>query len=280
MRVPKISYFICTTPRSGSTLLSEGLGGTGLAGHTTEWFFMLRDRGPDELRGIEDGGEYMKAFLAIENLEWLSDAFFRRYIDLCTDANGIFGVKMFWSEITALERVLRRTYSENTASTAALLDRLFPNLQYIYLERENVTRQAVSLVMARQTKSWSTRIKAEGTASFDFDLIWQMRSDLLTRAEQWRTFFEDNGIEPLRITYDQVVSDYPGAIRAVLDFLGIAIPIGFKLDQPATGVQGTSLNREWAERFDAELEARGPVAEPWAGPGSISGGTRTIPWPK
>lgn len=212
----------------------------------------------------------MKAFLARENLQWLSPAFFARYLELCTDGNGVFGAKMFWTEMETLERGLRQAYGDQTAPSGALLNRLFPNLRYVYLERQDIARQAVSLVIASQTKSWNTRNEVEGAPAYDFDAIYQVRSDLLKRAERWRAFFEENGIEPLRLAYEQVAADYEGALASVLDFLGIAIPAGFTFDQPEIGVQGTSLNREWAERFDAELEARGPFADPGAGSVSVS----------
>jgi LPS sulfotransferase NodH len=36
--VPRMSYLICATPRGGSTLLSDALGGTGIAGLPEEHF--------------------------------------------------------------------------------------------------------------------------------------------------------------------------------------------------------------------------------------------------
>src|SRR3712207_7962398 len=40
--LPEKTYFVCTTPRSGSTLLCETLGLTGLAGRPKEYFEALR----------------------------------------------------------------------------------------------------------------------------------------------------------------------------------------------------------------------------------------------
>ena len=40
-----VSYLVCATPRSGSTLLCEGLKATGVAGRPEEYFEALRQTG-------------------------------------------------------------------------------------------------------------------------------------------------------------------------------------------------------------------------------------------
>ncbi|MBA2345033.1 MAG: hypothetical protein H0V83_08120, partial [Rubrobacter sp.] len=42
---PKLSYLICATPRSGSTLLCEALGNTGISGRPAEHFEVLLETG-------------------------------------------------------------------------------------------------------------------------------------------------------------------------------------------------------------------------------------------
>ncbi len=42
---PMLSYLVCATPRSGSTLLCKLLGQTGVAGHPEEYFEALRHSG-------------------------------------------------------------------------------------------------------------------------------------------------------------------------------------------------------------------------------------------
>jgi hypothetical protein len=43
-RSPTATYIICTNPRSGSWLLSEGLASTSLAGNPREWFNTLEEQ--------------------------------------------------------------------------------------------------------------------------------------------------------------------------------------------------------------------------------------------
>src|SRR4028119_1183918 len=43
--IPMMSYLICATPRSGSTLLCDALGRTGIAGRPAEHFEVLLETG-------------------------------------------------------------------------------------------------------------------------------------------------------------------------------------------------------------------------------------------
>jgi LPS sulfotransferase NodH len=55
---PRVSYLVCATPRSGSTLLCEALSGTGLAGRPAEYFEAMYDTGlprrPTDMRARLD----------------------------------------------------------------------------------------------------------------------------------------------------------------------------------------------------------------------------------
>jgi trehalose 2-sulfotransferase len=58
-----VSYLVCATPRSGSTLLCEGLKATGVAGRPEEYFEAVpttgRPRAPvDYLAGLADAEAY------------------------------------------------------------------------------------------------------------------------------------------------------------------------------------------------------------------------------
>src|SRR5215218_666735 len=58
---PRLTYFVCATPRSGSTLLCKSLAATGVAGKPEEYFERLRHSGlPREPReyfnGVENRG--------------------------------------------------------------------------------------------------------------------------------------------------------------------------------------------------------------------------------
>src|SRR5271156_5534546 len=79
-----ITYIICTSPRSGSWLLSEGLASTSLAGNPREWF-----------HGAQEQEERARWRLAHS-----TDLTFARYLEhvrsRATSPNGICGVKLHY----------------------------------------------------------------------------------------------------------------------------------------------------------------------------------------
>src|SRR5690242_6715310 len=79
-----VTYIICTTPRSGSWLLSEGLASTSLAGNPREWFNVIEER----------------RYRAQWRMEHSTDLSFEQYLRLATEEsttrNGISGIKLHY----------------------------------------------------------------------------------------------------------------------------------------------------------------------------------------
>ena len=75
-----------------------------------------------------------------------------------------------------------------------------------------------------------------------------MRQPATTQA--WNTWFTQNSIDPLRITYEALDNDPEAIVRSVLDFIGVA-SARITTDAPTIRMaDATSL--AWAERFKAE----------------------------
>src|SRR5438045_4129167 len=84
-----LSYMICATPRSGSSLLCELLAGSGAAGAPEEYFGPLRMAGLQEEWGVAALDRYVAELRA------------RR-----SGANGVFGFKTHFTQLRgALGRV-------------------------------------------------------------------------------------------------------------------------------------------------------------------------------
>ena len=66
---------------------------------------------------------------------------------------------------------------------------------------------------------------------------------------KWDAWFAKQGIVPFAVTYEQLVADYSGTVRAVLALLGESVD---EVPPPRIQRQGSSLNTEWAERFRNE----------------------------
>jgi trehalose 2-sulfotransferase len=133
---PKQSYFICASPRCGSTLLSEALEMTNLAGHPKEYF------------------TYEHESYWIEKLEIASyDSYIDKIIKVGTTPNGVFGAKLFWFQTAHLAEKLKRLnlFQEKDDNT---LTEIFPNLRYIWIDRDDKLRQAISYYKAIHTRVW------------------------------------------------------------------------------------------------------------------------------
>jgi len=79
MPKPHTSYIVCSTPRSGSTLLCETLDRTKLAGLPREYFFPYLEPGQMAEWGVTTFPDY-----------------FERVLVEGTTPNGVFGVKIMW----------------------------------------------------------------------------------------------------------------------------------------------------------------------------------------
>src|SRR5215210_6559319 len=100
---PRMSYLVCATPRSGSTLLCELLASTGIAGRPAEYFEDLRATGlPRQAR------EYFGGYddPVVEHLPLLLpgapeapghfEAHLGQVVREGTTPNGVFAAKLMW----------------------------------------------------------------------------------------------------------------------------------------------------------------------------------------
>jgi len=126
--------------------------------------------------------------------------------------------------------------------------------KFVHLSRTDVLKQAISGVIAVQTQSWkSSRAPAKSLTDDDFDAVEISRTmeDCMVHNERWKNIFELFGIQPLRITYEELAADPPDVSAAVADFLGLDGP-PIKDRRFATAplqVQSNDLNARWEERF-------------------------------
>jgi LPS sulfotransferase NodH len=173
---PVLSYLICATPRSGSTLLCAALDETGIAGHPEEHFEVLLETGrprqprdyfqrsndpevwalldESEFRDVlgEYGGRYSE-HPACRDPSWRPPEFERlREWALCkgTTGNGVLGTKIMWAYFRDFVRLSRRTCAPDVRPCEVPAS-VLPNLRrFVWMRRRDTTRQAVSLWKARR----------------------------------------------------------------------------------------------------------------------------------
>lgn len=242
LRHPLRCYVVCTIPRSGSNLLTDGLRATRRAGRPKQFFLQkFESRFAAEL-GLDPAADYPRYVRGIVNTK--------------TSPNGVFGFKlMSWYLDVFLARV-RDTHAFGNSATddLALLQNAFPRLSFIYIIRRHKLRQALSTARALQTGLWKVQEgkRTVGEPQFDAELIEQSLQEAERQEKIWEDFFQQIGVRPLQIEYERLCQDYEGTIRGVLDFLRISLPRGARIGPPATVRQADEISRMWEERFLSE----------------------------
>jgi LPS sulfotransferase NodH len=228
------AYAICSTQRSGSWLLCRQLVNAGI-GVPSEYFNAIHAAKLCARWQVDprDTHAYLQALQA------------RR-----TTANGVWGTKLQWMH-----------YAERrTALKIALLGRS----RLIYLYRDDVAAQAVSLHLSYLTGVWG----------FDGTVVSTPRTDIprgdpthLAICEHaihsenraWREFFASRRLEVMTLRYEDFVADQPGTVARIALGLGLS-ESSFRMAPPESrenegSSEEASRRRELVERW-REARAR------------------------
>ena len=278
--LPKKSYLICTTPRSGSTLLCELLTATGIAGRPDEYFQQLRSTGaPMTPRDYLDGVAADVVPPVEQHEDELADRFlydpgrfpdFEGYLDWVVDRsttpNGVFAAKIMWPYMAGLVAGLSSVpWLRGIEGPDALLSRAFPGMRYVWLRRLDKVRQAVSLWKAIQTWRWRQDAAQNGGPAcaaklrYSFEAIDHLRRRLVSSDRAWEIYFEQTESNPLTLTYEDFVPDIDATVNRLLDHVGIRRPTGAGCAPPPTARQADELSEQWVAEFRADFKGRVPA---------------------
>ena len=218
---PRRSLVICSHPRSGSTLLGEAIRFAGGLGCPLEYLH----------RGFRPA---LAARWQAPDLDTYAAALHRHR----TEANGVCSIKLFWQDVedVAHERAPDRFARAGMTPAALMTPRdyrdirafvtdLLPEPAFVYLERQDRVRQAVSAMVAMQTGLWRSipgvgRQQPVGVAEYDYDRILRQIAQADYAHEHWRGFFAANGVEPHRLTYEALVDDFERVVSGLFAALG------------------------------------------------------------
>ncbi len=264
-----VSYLVCATPRSGSTLLCETLAETGVAGNPLEFFEALPETGVprrplDYLAGLDDPDA-----LALIGRAPAPDA--PPYSDIRgitayaehlanvrrtgTTANGVFGAKIMWAHLVDLGRRLGRE------DLPALVDDLFERPRFVWVRREDTVRQAVSLWRAMQTQSWrAENAPATGEPAYSYAALHHLVTLLTAHDAAWERFFGRASGAVLTLTYEEIAGDLAAALGRTLAHIGVAPPPGALAALPPMRRQADERSDAWAGAYARDsrlLSARG-----------------------
>jgi LPS sulfotransferase NodH len=260
---PTATYIICTNPRSGSWLLSEGLASTKLAGNPREWFNVIEE-------------QQHRARWRMDNY---TDLTYAAYLVLAraesTTSNGISGIKLHYYQFATLPKKLASIVGLHGLTEAQWMSKVFPNARYLWLTRRDKVRQAISLQLASSTDEWwaiegvttNKRDDKTGDAELDPQAIARMEATLVENDSKWRSYFQDAGIVPFVVHYEELLADYQGTIVGVLKWLGIPNADAVAVPPSRLRRQSNARNEEWLTRYTAFTNEGGSFARPAASDG-------------
>jgi LPS sulfotransferase NodH len=243
MTNPHTSYLICAVQRSGSSLLMEALRSTGLGGNPEEYFL-----GPEEYTPSWENSAWAKAN-GIRSR--------REYLDLVqrsgTSPNGVFGCKIMWNYFYEIRQKLAGLPEYETLPTHTALQALFPNLHYLWILRRDKVGQAVSWARAAQTGIYAvTQGESPVEArppQFDPVFIGNLHRLVIEGEKGWRAYFDEIGVQPYVVFYEDLVQAYEETARDILAWMGIPVPNDLRFAGRRLQKQSDRLNEEWVKKY-------------------------------
>lgn len=246
------SYVICTSPRSGSTLLCDMLTASGVAGNPDSYFH--RPSIADWLDGLS-----LAPVSAMPERQVLR-MIFRAAMTEGSLKTGMFGLRLQRDSFDFFIQKLAVLHPKQTSDVERFRAAFGPT-SFIHLTRLDKIEQAVSLVKARQTGLWHRapdgteleRLSPPREPVYDTDEIQAGHEELSALDHEWKTWFARESVTPLRITYEALSADPIGILRRVLGHLGLD-RVEAQDVKPGVAKLADEVSRNWVARFRAEVE--------------------------
>ncbi len=245
------SYVICTSPRSGSTLLCNLLAATGVAGIPQSYFHepSVSDWAHDLNLPVDASRPEPEIVRTI----------LRAAIAQGSRDNGIFGLRLQRHSFAYLVEKLAVLFPEASAD-AERFQAAFGRTLFIHLTRTDKVEQAVSLVKAQQTGLWHRapdgteieRLAPPRQAVYDSGELRAKFEEVTAYDRDWQQWLTTEAIEPLQMTYQALSADPKTEVRRVLSALGLD-PAAANGIAPGVARLADSTNAQWVKRFRAEL---------------------------
>ncbi len=248
------AYIICATPRTGSTLLCDLLTSTGNAG------------APDSFFGRRHIGWWAEQWGLPPADEIAEPAFCRVYLDAAIRAGRgeteVFGLRLMRENISDLNRFVEQVHP-GIQTDRARIEAAFGKVLYLHLSRDDKLAQAVSLVKAEQTGLWhiapdGTEVERLGPPAepvYDFQRLQRELAELGAHDAAWLSWFDSQGIQPLRITYETLSADPAASLSSICLALGIDPPPADAI-KPGVAKLADAVSQEWIARYRRDASAQ------------------------
>lgn len=230
-----LHYMICATPRSGSTLLCEALRNSGLAGN------------PDEYFGPMHVARWNKKWQTKSDREYLEKVLKEGQGD-----NGVWGgkvMRLYWQNFIMQ---LEGAFGGSQIPEIELLNACFPGLRFVWITRRNKVRQAISWMKFIQGMAWfwekdNPQVLPE--LEFRPEVITQFITQTAIHEAAWLSFFQQSGVQPFIVVYEDFVNSYEKTATDILNYLGISHLTPLAFGERRMRKQSDSLTEKWVQRY-------------------------------
>ncbi len=205
----RAKVFICSTPRTGSYLLCRAMIHHGI-GVPHEYFHVLHAAiiGPRVGINALQNGWLLKTDAGARRA-YIRELMYRRTV------NGIFSAKVQWSEFAQ--------FLNNPEGLE-----LFQNGHFLYLYREDLLAQAISLHISYQTGRWGfdglvTSEPRSEPNFLDNASINKYLEEISAHDMAWRRFFTRHRISPLTVSYESLIADTGSVLRSMVETFSLEV---------------------------------------------------------
>ncbi len=235
-----LSYLLVGTPRTGSSVLAEGLTRTGRLGRPEEYFWRLQE--PD--------------WAARFGLPPPDDSNYERYlmaaIEAGTTPNGVFAAKLFWAHLHDLLRHASHFRELGDLPEDERLLGLFgPDVRAVFVRR-NCLHSAISLWRAETTGIWFQRsgdAPAPAPVHLDVGRVTTLHAEIHAAEIGWPHFLTSAGIPYLTVQYSEIVKDVGSVVGRIAQFLGVDVPKRTTTISPTLRRQADSVTQQLIDQW-------------------------------
>lgn len=257
VELPAVSYLVCASQRSGTTMLCRALADIGTAGRPEEYFLAVDEVAQPGWRCWEHG-PYGMANGARSREEYLEIVY-----RLGSTPNGIFGAKLMWNNVPWAVAKFKEVPRFSGLDRAEVFHAAFPGLRIVNVTRRDRLRQAVSWARMAQDGVWVVSDeeppRPRGRAEYNAKLIGDLEALIIEGERGWRELYAELGVIPYEVVYEDLASEegFEQTVRGVLGHLGLP-SAGCRVPRPRTKRQADELNDAWVARYRDEGSGRRP----------------------
>jgi LPS sulfotransferase NodH len=258
------AYLVLASQRSGSTLLVESLRATGVAGEPQEFFQYLPTTSQSpQPRQWFDGLEDQSVLRLLDPLDEgkpdIAPAeIWRDYIrTVGRTPNGVWGGKLMWNQTPLLlDRAEGLPNRSGVGLLSAIRDVVGSDPVLVHVYRPDVVSQAVSFWRAVQTRVWRGRPDPvrDARAEYHAGAIAHVVTMLRAQEEGWRTWFAEESIEPIDVSYPVLWRNLTQVVGTVLEALGLDPRLA---PDPVLERQADQRSDDWVDRYRKDAEREG-----------------------